>query len=70
MTWVKQPPPPYVRGKIEAVGGWIIDHEAKSISVDYNYVMVRQDLHTVLFNLDKLEPFPQNVPYVTLNGRG
>ena len=71
MQWVKQPPPPYVRGKVEKVGGWIINHEEKSISIDYEWSRNGRtclDLHTVLSELNDLETFPMNVAYFTENG--
>ena len=66
MVWAKQPPPPYVRGKVEKHGGWIIDHENRTINADPEWAGQNRnasDLSRVLHELDRLENFPENVPY-------
>ena len=68
LRWVKQDPP-YFRAKIEKIGGWIIDHEAHSISIDYEWSRNGRkclDLHSVLSELNDQEEFPANVPYIHL----
>lgn len=66
MKWVKQPSP-YVRGKIEKVDGWVINHEKRTVCADPDWAGAARhmgDLSRVLHELDRLEGFPENLAYI------